>query len=164
MSDNIKTEIKRINGYLKEITTFLDSSGRPISQVINPIMTELKPRDILQIFIGTMIFGAPLCYTEEVWNLSLNMSLLQTIQLNFFGSFLLSLFIYLNFYRYRLKGNIVNYLKRVLAVYAICFTTIGIYLSLLGKLPVGEIYICFNRITLIGIPSLFSAAISDMLK
>ncbi len=161
----IKTEIKRVNGYLKEVTTFLDSSGKPIYHIVNPVMTELRPRDILQIFIGAMIFGAPLCYTEEIWTLSTEISRHKITILNLVGFILLSSFVYFNFYRFKLKGNVINFLKRSLGIFAITFLTIGMFLYLIDKLPLNESYhLAYKRISLIAFPSLFSAAISDMLK
>lgn len=64
MKSSQKTEIRRINGYLREFITFFDSSGNPISQVMNPLMVELKPRDILQLFAGAFLISSPLCFTE----------------------------------------------------------------------------------------------------
>lgn len=165
MMKNVHVEVKRINGYLKEVVTFLDSSGKPISHVVNPIMTELRPRDILQIFVGVMIFGAPLCYTEEIWNLSNEISLLNLNVINIVAFILLSSFVYMNFYRFKIKGNVINFFKRSFAIYFITFLTIGMFLFLIGKLPLSEdLIIGYKRISLIAFPSLFSAAISDLLK
>ncbi len=162
---DVRVEVKRINGYLKEITTFLDSSGKPISHVVNPIMTELRPRDVLQIFVGVMIFGAPLCYTEEIWNLSIEISLINLNLINIIGFILLSSFVYMNFYRFKIKGNVINFLKRSCAIYTITFVTIGLFLLLIGKLPLQESFLIgYKRVSLIAFPSLFSAAISDLLK
>ena len=69
-----RSEIKRINGYLKEIITFLDDSGNPIGHSINPLMVELKPRDITQLFVGSLLVSTPLCFTEEVWKISESLS------------------------------------------------------------------------------------------
>ncbi len=162
---NFKTEIKRINGYLKEVTTFLDSSGNPIGHVMNPIMTELKPRDIYQIFIGAIIFGAPLCYTEEIWNLSQELIIDKVHMLNGVGLFVLGLFVYTNFYRFKLKGNIINFIKRTLGIFIITLATISMFLFLIDKLPYEtDAILCYKRVSLISFPALFSAAISDMLR
>jgi uncharacterized membrane protein len=76
MVKKIQTEVKRVNGYLKEVVTFFDSTGKPISHVMNPLMVELRPRDITQIFIGSLLVSTPLCFTEEVWNLSISLKLI----------------------------------------------------------------------------------------
>ncbi|MCB9091999.1 MAG: DUF2391 family protein [Halobacteriovoraceae bacterium] len=163
---DFKTEVKRINGYLKEVTTFLDSSGKPITHVMNPVMTELKPRDCFQIFIGAIIFGAPLCYTEEIWNLSVSIPELKVHALNIFGFVSIGFFVYFNFYRHKIAGNIINYVKRCIGIFVITFSTITFFMFLIGKLPheAGQMLLAYKRVSLISFPALFSASISDMLK
>ena len=114
MGDQFKTEIQRVNGYLREIVTFFDSSGRPISQVVNPLMVELKPRDVFQLFVGSFLIATPLCFTEEVWNLSVELPRKNAYFLGLLSLVTVILFIYFNFYRYKLKGQIIEFIKRVL--------------------------------------------------
>jgi hypothetical protein len=57
MENKFNTEVKRINGYLKEVITFLDSSGQPVSHIVNPLMVEVKPRDVLQLFVGSCLIA-----------------------------------------------------------------------------------------------------------
>ena len=40
MGEKYKAELKRINGYLKEVVTFFDDTGKPIGHVMNPLMVE----------------------------------------------------------------------------------------------------------------------------
>lgn len=164
MENKIKTETKRINGYLKEITTYLDSSGNPISQTVNPLMVELKPRDILQIFVGAFLVASPLCFTEEVWKLSIELPNSKFYMLTLVSMAIVSLYVYFNFYRYRLKGNLINYMKRIVATYCITISSVVFILYLIDKLPINESYIALKRVVLIGFPSLFGAVISDNLK
>lgn len=60
MNNKFETEIKRINGHLKELVTFFDDSGKPIGHVMNPLMVELRPRDVSQIFVGSFLVVSPL--------------------------------------------------------------------------------------------------------
>ena len=160
-----KSEVKRINGYLREVVTFFDASGKPLSQVMNPLMTELKPRDILQIFVGAFLVSAPLCFTEEVWTLSVELKRLNVYALGLISYVTVALFIYFNFYRYRLKGNIVEFIKRIVATYAITASSIILILLLIDKFPIEtEPYVAIKRVIIIGFPALFGAVISDYLK
>jgi len=160
-----KSEVKRINGYLKEVVTFFDSSGKPLSQVMNPLMVELKPRDILQIFVGAFLVSAPLCFTEEVWTLSVELKKSNVYALGFISTITVALFIYFNFYRYRLKGNVVEFAKRVFATYAITASSIVLILLLIDKFPFeASPFIAIKRVIIIGFPALFGAVISDYLK
>ncbi|MBN20616.1 MAG: hypothetical protein CL678_04945 [Bdellovibrionaceae bacterium] len=165
MPKHLKTEITRINGYLKEVVTFFDSSGKPISRIVNPLMVELKPRDILQIFVGAFLIAAPLCFTEEVWQLSISLKKNNVYALGLISLTTVTLFIYLNFYRYKLKGHFLNFLKRVLATYVITISSIILILILIDKFPFEENPgIAIKRVIIIGFPSTFGAVISDYLK
>lgn len=165
MNSKVKTEVQRVNGYLKEVVTFFDSSGKPISQVMNPLMVELKPRDVLQIFVGAFLVAAPLCFTEEVWQLSINLKMKNVYALGAVSGVTVALFIYFNFYRYKLKGHVVDFFKRTLATYLITASSIILLLSLIDKFPIQESpYIAIKRLIIIGFPTLFGAVISDYLK
>jgi len=165
MSNRFETEVKRINGYLKEVVTFFDSSGRPISQVINPIMVELKPRDILQIFAGSFLVASPLSFTEEIWQLSISLNKYNVYALGLLSLVISALFIYLNFYRYRIKGHFLNFIKRILATYFISASSVILLLLLIGKFPVMETpFVALKRVIIIGFPTIFGAIISDYLK
>ena len=131
MENKFKTEVKRINGYLKEVITFIDSSGKPISHIVNPLMVELKPRDILQLFVGSFIIAAPLCLTEEVWNLSISLKMINTYALILVSLITIISFIYLNFYRHRFKGNVASFVKRVVATYVIATSSVILMLLLI---------------------------------
>lgn len=165
MSELFKTEVKRINGYLKEVTTFFDSSGQPISHLMNPLMVELKPRDVLQIFVGAFLVASPLCFTEEIWSLSVSLSNTKVFSLGLVSFVTVTAFIYFNFYRFKLKGHIVSFLKRVLATYLITASSVILLLYLIDKFPISESpYIAIKRVIIISFPSLFGAVISDYLK
>jgi len=165
MNNDFKTEIKRINGYLKEVITFLDSSGKPISQIINPIMVELRPRDIIQIFAGAFLVSAPLCLTEEVWQLSVSLRKENVYALGIISVLMVTAFIYFNFYRYKLSGNIINFVKRVVATFLINIGCIVLILSLIDKFPVHlEPYVAIKRVLIIAFPAIFGSVISDYLK
>lgn len=161
----MKTEIKRINGYLKEVITLFDSSGKPISQVINPLMVELTLRDVLQIFVGAFLIAAPLSFTEEIWDLSISLKRTNAYALALISVTVATLFIYFNFYRYKLKGNIINFVKRVFLTYLITIGCISLLLLLIDKLPFQESpFVAFKRVIIIGFPAIFGAVLSDYLK
>ncbi|AYF43966.1 MULTISPECIES: DUF2391 family protein [Halobacteriovorax] len=162
---NTHTEIKRINGYLKEVVTFLDDSGKPMGHVINPLMVELRLRDITQIFVGAFLVASPLCFTEEVWTLSETLPF-QNIYYLFAASITtVTFFVYFNFYRFKLKGNVIEFLKRIFAIYFITTLSVVMILFLINKFPVKTDHIlAFKRTVIIAFPSIFGAAVTDYLK
>ncbi|CBW25801.1 putative membrane protein [Halobacteriovorax marinus SJ] len=163
--DRFKSEIKQVGGYLKEVVTFFDSSGKPISHVVNPLMVELRPRDITQIFVGALLVSSPLCFTEEVWVLSMNLRNENVIYLGICSIVVVLLFVYFNFYRDKLRGNVIEFIKRIIAIYAISILSIVLVLFLIDKFPIMTTpYIALKRVIIIGFPSIFGAVITDSLK
>ena len=165
MGTELKTEIRRVNGYLKEVVTFLDASGKPISQVMNPLMVELKPRDVLQIFVGAFLVAAPLAFTEEVWNLSVELKRQNVFALGGVSMVTVAMFIYLNFYRFKLKGNVFEFVKRIFATYLITISSIVMLLALIDKFPYEtDPIVAVKRVIIIGFPASFGGVISDYLR
>jgi uncharacterized membrane protein len=165
MVKKIQTEVKRVNGYLKEVVTFFDSTGKPISHVMNPLMVELRPRDITQIFIGSLLVSTPLCFTEEVWNLSISLKLINIYYLMACSMFAVIAFVYFNFYRFKLRGHIIEFIKRIVAIYFISTLSVILVLFLIDKLPVfKEPVIAFKRVVIIAFPAIFGATVTDYLK
>lgn len=163
--DLFKSEIKQVGGYLKEVVTFFDSSGKPISHVINPLMVELRPRDITQIFVGALLVSSPLCFTEEVWTLSVNLKNENVIYLAISSIVAVLLFVYYNFYRDKLRGNVIEFVKRIIAIYIITILSVILVLFLIDKFPIMTTpYIAIKRVIIIGFPSIFGAVITDSLK
>ncbi|MFG1593764.1 DUF2391 family protein [Halobacteriovorax sp. CON-3] len=162
---NTHTEIKRINGYLKEVVTFLDDTGKPIGHVINPLMVELRLRDVSQIFVGAFLVASPLCFTEEVWNLSVSLKFDNIYYLLASSIVIVTFFVYFNFYRFKLKGNIAEFVKRIIAIYLITTSSVVFILFLIDKFPVmTDPVLAFKRTVIIAFPSIFGAAITDYLK
>lgn len=165
MKNRTQSEFKRINGYLKEVVTLFDDSGKVLSYVINPLMVELRPRDITQIIVGALLVSSPLCFTEEVWSLSESLSLSRVTALNIISLFAVTGFVYFNFYRLHLKGNIWEFVKRVTAIFLITMTTVATILFLIDKLPIEtDPIIAYKRVIIIGFPAIFGATLSDSLK
>jgi len=163
MSHDLKTEVKRVNGYLKEVITSFDKSGNIISQTINPLMVELKPRDLFQLFAGSFLIGTPLCLTEEIWTLSTQLGALKIALFGFFSIFTVVSYIYFNFYRYRFKKHIISFFTRVIVTYIVSISSIVLILYLVDKLPANS-WLGFKRVVIIGFPTLFGAIISDSLR
>ena len=111
-----EVKITRIGGYLHKITTILDSSGKVLYRSISPLMVELRPRDIMQIIVGATILAIPLGFTEETWNLSERLPLINVFYRAVFSIIFIALFIGFNFYRFRLKGRSFEHIKRIIIV------------------------------------------------
>jgi uncharacterized membrane protein len=165
MGEKYKAEFKRINGYLKEVVTFFDDTGKPIGHVMNPLMIEFHPRDIMQIFVGSLLVSSPMCLTEEVWTLSENLKMENIYYLMICSAFAVILFVYFNFYRHKLKGHIIEFIKRIVAVYGVSTLSVILILFLIDKFPYEtNPVVAFKRVIIIGFPTIFGAIVTDSLK
>jgi uncharacterized membrane protein len=49
----------RVGGFLKEITVIKDEKGNLLHRVVNPLMLEFHPRDVVQVMVGSAVLATP---------------------------------------------------------------------------------------------------------
>ncbi|MBN2368500.1 DUF2391 family protein [Candidatus Woesearchaeota archaeon] len=158
-------KIIRVDGKLREIVTVLDSKGKILQQIINPVMLEFYPRDLVQVIIGASILAVPVAFTEETWRLGESLQILNIILIMFLSLIFISLFVYYNYYRNKFKDNSKEFFKRILSTYLMSFLVVSIILFLIGKAPWGtNNLLALKRAVLVAFPASMSAAIADMVK
>lgn len=160
-----ESTIKRINGYLHRVVPVADKSGQIISYALKPLMLEFKPRDIMQVLVGSALLAIPVSLTEEAWNLgqvlpNTNVALIAILSLLF-----ISVFVYFNFYKITLRGYVFEFVKRVLGTYLLSFLVVAVILTLLQKCPWGiDNLLAIKRIVIVAFPAAMSGTLSDTLK
>jgi uncharacterized membrane protein len=160
-----ESSIKRIGGYLHRVVPVVDSAGKAIHYAITPLMVEFKPRDLMQVIVGASILAVPVAFTEETWNLGAKLPLRNVLALSGISVLFIGLFVYFNFYRGMFLGNVLNYVKRVIAIYVLSAFVVGVLLSLIQQCPWGvDNVLAMKRILIVAFPASMSAAISDTLK
>ncbi len=165
MNKKGKFRIKNVNGNFYRIFTLKDKKGKILSHITEPIMTKLKPRDILQIIIGASILAIPVGLTEECWKLGQELPLLNVLILALITIVFIAGFIYFNYYRYILKEHWREYMKRVVSTYLISFIIVAVFLTLIEKCPWSTNFMtAIKRILIATFPCSMSATVSDILK
>jgi len=160
-----ETRIKRIGGYLHRVIPIFDSTGKVINYTLKPLMVEFRPRDLMQVIVGAAILAVPVAFTEETWNLGESLPTRNVLLLSGLSLLFISGFVYYNFYRFTLKGHVLDYFKRVIAVYFFSLLVVGLLLTIIQKCPWGqENLLAFKRILIVAFPSSMSAVVSDTLK
>ncbi len=160
-----QVKIKRIQGYLHRVIPIFDEAGRVISHSLQPFMVELRPRDLLQIVVGSTILGIPVGLTEEVWELGRTLPVNNIIIIAALSFLFISLFVYFNFYRYVIREHFIEYVKRIVATYLLTLAVIGIYLTLIEKCPwSADPLLAVKRVVLVALPASMSAMVTDGLK
>lgn len=167
MNDNRtkNSTIKRIGGYLHKVVPISDKSGKVINYVLKPFMVEFKPRDVFQVIVGAALLAVPVALSEEAWDLGERLPLQNVLLLALLSMFFISSFVYFNTYRFNLKGNTFEYIKRVVCTYLLSLTVVAIVLTIIQKCPWGvDNILAIKRIILIAFPASMSATVSDTIK
>jgi uncharacterized membrane protein len=160
-----ETEVKRLGGYLYKVTPVKDEEGNVLDHLLRPLMVEFKPRDILQVVVGSSLLAIPMAFTAEAWDLGVELPLKNVVLLAALSIFFVALFVYFNFYRYYMKRNKLHYVVRVLATYIIAFAVVALLLTILGKCPWGiDNLLALKRIIIVAFPASMSATVSDVIK
>lgn len=142
-----------------------DASGKLLHYVTKPLMVELKPRDVMQIIIGSTILALPIAYTEEAWKLGEELPLLNVGFLSLLSLIFIALFVFFNFYRFNIKGYVFNYIKRVIATYLISILVVAVLLTIIQRCPWQDDFtLAIKRIIIVSFPASMSATISDVIK
>ena len=160
-----ETTIERINGYLHRIVPVANKSGEIISYALKPLMLEFKPRDIMQVIIGSAILAIPVSLTEEAWNLGALLPQVNIVLIALLSLVFISVFVYFNFYKVTLKGFVFEFVKRVLGTYLISLLVVALILTLLQKCPWETDYVlAIKRIIIVAFPAAMSGTLSDTIK
>jgi len=111
------------------------------------------------------VLAVPVAFTEETWSLGEELPLLNVLMLSGLSLVFIGLFVYLNFYRYMLKANIGEYLKRVGSIYFFSLLVVGGLMTIIQRCPWGvDNIIAIKRILIVAFPASMSASLSDSIK
>lgn len=161
----IKKEVIRVEGKLKEVVTVHDEKGKIIHKIINPLMVEFYPRDVMQVIVGATILAIPVAFTEETWNLGEILPLNNVVLIMIMSLLFISAFVYYNYYKGQFKSHWDEFIKRVLSTYIISFIVVGLLLFAIQKTPwTADWLLSFKRIVIVAFPASMSAAVADMIK
>jgi len=151
--------------YLHRVIPILDASGKVIHRVVKPLMVEVRARDVIQVIVGASILAIPAGFTEETWNLGEQLPVTNVLAIAVMSVLFIALFVYFNFYREYMREYHWEFVKRVVVIYTLSLTVVGVLLTLIGKCPWGiDTILAFKRIIIVALPSSLSAAVSDALK
>jgi uncharacterized membrane protein len=157
--------IKRIGGHLHKIIPIVDRTGKILHHVIQPFQVEFKFRDIFQVVVGASILMVPVAFTEEVWILSEQLPVINIALLSLISISIIAVFVFHSFYHSSLKGNVINYIKRVVGTYIVSLMAVAVFLTIIDKCPWGiDNFLGLKRIILIGFPASMCGTLSDAMK
>ena len=126
------------------------------------ILRKLDLEDLGQIVIGSTMLSVPIAFTEESWNLSeslpmLNLVIIILISLSFIG-----IYSYQGIYGGSLPRRKFVYLVRIILNYFITCVIVSIVLFSLDRLPVvSDTLVAIKRILIVAFPASMGAVVVD---
>ena len=160
-----RPRVQRVGGYLHRVVPIADGAGNIISHALKPLMVEFRPRDLMQVIVGASILAVPIAFTEETWRPGQTLPFRSVLILSAVSLLFTSLFVYFNFYRFAFKGHVLEYAKRVLAIYLFSLLVVGALLTVIQQAPcVSNVVLAVKRVLIVAFPASMSAGVSDALK
>ena len=92
--------------------------------------------DISQLIIGASVLSVPIAFTEEAWNLSKTLPLVNLIVVVLLSLAFISIYAFRGIYEGKVKNRIVTYLSRVFIDYGVTLCVVVIVLFALNKFPI----------------------------
>lgn len=123
---------------------------------------KLDFEDLSQLIIGASVLSVPIAFTEEAWNLSktipiLNLGIIVFLTLGFIG-----IYAFKGIFQGHIKKRKATFVKRVLIDYGVTLVVVVIVLFALNKFPINtEPLIALKRVIIISFPASMGAIVVD---
>ena len=165
MQIHSETVTSKIDGVLHKITTIKDRDGQILKQKIDKIKADLTIQDVMQILVGASILAIPSALTEEVWDMGKSVPWINILAMLFIEYLIIGMFIYFKSYSENIKTYRVAFVKRILVIMLFSGLIIGLFLALVGQLPLfDDTGVAVKRIIIGMLPASMSATVMDSLK
>uniref|UniRef100_UPI0032165D42 DUF2391 family protein n=1 Tax=uncultured Draconibacterium sp. TaxID=1573823 RepID=UPI0032165D42 len=118
--------------------------------------------DLSQLIIGASVLSVPIAFTEEAWDLSktipmLNLGVVVLLTLCFIG-----IYAFKGIYQGNIKQRKATFVKRVLIDYGVTLVVVVVVLFALNKFPIShDPIIAIKRVIIISFPASMGAIVVD---
>ena len=130
-----------------------------------PYMKNIRRSDIAEQIIGASVLAFPVAVTEEVWNLSEQIPIINVILIAVVSCVFLAVFSYFIHSKSDVKSSQRIEIDRVFVTYGTTLLVCSVILLMVGKFPLfTETTITLKRVVLVAFPACFSATVVDSLK
>ena len=123
---------------------------------------KIKNRDVAEIIIGSLVLAFPVAATEEIWDISTELSVARAVVISL-GSLVFISFFVQTTYRHDFSFSSQKELAaRVLTVYGLTLLVSAAVLLALDKLPLlTETLVAVKRAVIVAFPASFAATVID---
>jgi uncharacterized membrane protein len=103
--------------------------------------------------------------TEEVWDISSEISLVRTLLIALSSIVFISFFVHTTYFHETTFASSKQTAKRVLTVYFVTLAVVAATLFVIGKLPLaGELLVALKRTIIVAFPASFAATAVDSIN
>lgn len=117
--------------------------------------------DFIQIVIGSSLLVAPIAFSEEAWNMSKSLPLINVFFLMSLSIFFISLYVYQGIFSANIHDRLSTYISRIFIDYLITLLVVFVILIALNKIPFDTPVIAIKRVIIIGFPASLVGVILD---
>ena len=118
--------------------------------------------DLSQLIVGASVLCVPIAFTEEAWNLSKTIPVINLCIIIFLTLIFIGIYAYKGIFQGKIKTRRATFFKRVLIDYFVTLVVVIIVLLALNKLPVlSEPAIAIKRVIIISFPASMGAIVVD---
>ncbi len=122
--------------------------------------TKFTLHDVAEIAVGAVLLAFPVAVTEEVWQISRDLSVINCVFISLSSVGLLAWFGYYMFYR--ANPRTWNFVLRIASVYFVTISISAIILIMIDKFPLQtEPVVAIKRMIIVALPASFSATVLD---
>ena len=124
----------------------------------------IKGRDLAEIIIGSLVLAFPVAVTEEVWNMSSEISLARALAISMASLIFISVFVRTTYFHETTFSSSQQVVARALTVYVVTLLVSAATLFVLDKLPLSsDILVAIKRTIIVAFPASFAATAVDSL-
>ncbi len=127
-----------------------------------PYTTELRPRDMAELAIGGIIMAGPFAVTEEVWNLSAEMTLARSLLIAVVTIVVIALIVWSLIYHEVPPADRRHFVRRVAVAYTLALVVSAFMLFAIDRLPlISDPILALKRTILVALPVAFGGTAVD---
>ena len=121
-------------------------------------------RDLAEIIIGSLVLAFPVAVTEEVWNMSSEISMTRALLISASSLLFISFFVRTTYFQETTLTSSKKIAVRVLTVYFVTLLVSAATLYVIDKLPLFDgTLVALKRTIIVAFPASFAATAVDSL-
>lgn len=126
------------------------------------MLDKLNIEDVIQVIIGSAALSVPIAFSEELWNLSMSLPILNIIFILLLSLAFINLYVIQGIFQGNIQYRIKIVIVRTIFDYFITLLVVAIVLFALNKLPLlTDTIIAIKRLIILSFPAAMGGVVID---